>query len=174
MLAQALAPKAPSARTSVPTSRKAAHTMAFAPPGKVFSFSPGLGFENLQIKNARMNCEARNEMPASAMVSDICSSIGAPCVEMSSAIHQVCRRMGIAETIAITMMVTANIRAMVPHVGAFGFGRDSSTSPPPHDGGLDVCAYFALKVKSAFAACPPATVTFAVCVPRSSCHAVTV
>lgn len=34
--------------------------------------------------------------------------------------------------------------------------------------------YLALKVKSAFAAPPAATVTLAVWVPRSSCHAVTV
>jgi len=34
--------------------------------------------------------------------------------------------------------------------------------------------YLALKVKSAFAAPPAATVTLAVWVPKSSCHAVTV
>ena len=45
-----------------------------------------------------MNCDAKNEIPASAMVSDICSSMGAPWVEISSAIHHVCRRMGIADS----------------------------------------------------------------------------
>ena len=58
-------------------------------------------------------------MPASAIVSDICSSIGAPWVEMSSAVHQVCRTMGIAESMAIMMMVTANNFAMVPSHYAF-------------------------------------------------------
>src|ERR1035438_7069284 len=111
--AQALTPKTPSARTSVPTNRTAAHTIALAPPGKFLILSPGLGLENFQMKNARMNCEARNEIPASAIVSDICSSIGAPCVEISSGIHHVCRRIGIAEMIAIAMMVTAKNFAMM-------------------------------------------------------------
>jgi len=46
----ALTPKIPSASTSVPTSRKAAQTMAFAPPGKCLTFSPGREPENLQMK----------------------------------------------------------------------------------------------------------------------------
>src|SRR5580704_16597250 len=50
------------------------------------------------------------------MVSDICSSIRAPWVEMFSGATQVCRTMGIAEAIAITMMVTASNFAMShPH-----------------------------------------------------------
>src|SRR5208282_1303597 len=50
--------------------------------------------------------------------------------------------------------------------------------PPPDScrgrGFKTLSRYLPLKVKSAVAAAPPATVTFAVCVPRSSCHAVTV
>ncbi len=66
------------------------------------------------MKMASRICAARNEIPASAMVSDICSSIGAPWVEISCGSHHVCRRIGIAETIAITMMVTAKSFAMLP------------------------------------------------------------
>ena len=66
------------------------------------------------MKKAKMICEAKNEIPASAIVSDICSSIGAPWVEMSGAIHHVCRRMGIAEAIAITKIVTAKNFAILP------------------------------------------------------------
>src|SRR2546430_8385896 len=119
-LAQALTPNTPNARTSVPTRRKAAQTIALAPPGKCLVFSPGRGLENLQMKKPKMICEAKNEIPASAIVSDICSSIGAPWVEMSGAIHHVCRRMGIAEAIAITKIVTAKNFAMMPsHVAGY-------------------------------------------------------
>ena len=64
--------------------------------------------ENFQMKNARRNCEARNEMPASSMVSAYCSSIRWPCVEMSCGIGHMCITMGTAEAIAITMIVTAS------------------------------------------------------------------
>ena len=53
-------------------------TIALAPPGKFLIFVPGLRIGKFQMKIARINCAARNEMPASAMVSDICSSMGAP------------------------------------------------------------------------------------------------
>src|SRR5438128_11898312 len=88
--------------------------MALAPPGKLLVFSPGRGLENLQMKKAKLICEAKNEIPASAIVSDICSSLGAPWVEMSGAIHHVCRRMGIAAALAIPKIVTAKSFAMMP------------------------------------------------------------
>jgi hypothetical protein len=47
------------------------------------------------------------------MVSDICSSIICPWVEMSSGATQVWSRMGIADAIAITMMVIAKNFAMM-------------------------------------------------------------
>jgi len=109
-----LAPKAPSARTSVPTSKLAPSTIAVAPPGKFLIFAPGLELENIQMKTASRIWDARKEIPASAIVSDICSSIAAPCVEISGAIHHVCRTMGIADRIAITMIVTAKNFAMSP------------------------------------------------------------
>src|SRR4029077_4681669 len=74
----------------------------------------GRTLENCQMKIARMICAARNESPASTIVSDICSSIRAPWVEMFSGATQVCRTMGIAEAIAITMMVTESNFAMSP------------------------------------------------------------
>ena len=111
-LAQAFTPKIPRAMTSKPTTSNAAITKPLAPPGKFLIFALGPGLENFQMKIARTNCAARKEIPASAMVSDICSSIKAPCVEMSSGATQVCRKMGIAERIAITMMVTAKNFAM--------------------------------------------------------------
>ena len=49
------------------------------------------------------------------MVSDICSSISGPWVEISTGGSQVCNTMGTAEAIAITMMVTANNFAIAPH-----------------------------------------------------------
>ena len=51
-------------------------------------------------------------MPASAIVSAYCSSISGPCVEISWGKCQVCITMGIAEPIAIRMIVTANIFAI--------------------------------------------------------------
>src|SRR5580692_6883285 len=169
--AQALTPQTPSPTTSVPTNRTAAHTIALAPPGKFLILPPGLGLDNFQMKNARMNCEARNEIPASAIVSDICSSIGAPCVEISSAIHHVCRRIGIAEMIAIAMMVTAKNFAMMLrppaglcHPGLVSF-RPQRLQHYPARTQTDPTSYFALKVKSAVPALPAATVTFCVWVP---------
>ena len=50
-------------------------TNPLAPPGSLPIFASFGRLENFQIKMARMNCAARNEIPASAMVSDICSSI---------------------------------------------------------------------------------------------------
>src|SRR5216684_9113098 len=87
-LAQAFTPKTPRARTSAPTNSKAAITKALAPPGKLLIFESGRGFENCQMKRAKINCAARKEIPASAMVSDICSSIRDPWVEMSSGATQ--------------------------------------------------------------------------------------
>src|SRR5437870_9755403 len=61
-----------------------------------------------------MICEAKNIIPASAILSYICTSICAPWVEMSGAIHHVCRRMGISEAIATTKIVTAKNFAILP------------------------------------------------------------
>ena len=107
MLAQALVPKAPSASTSMPTTITAAATRPRAPPGKLLIFSPLGRLENLQMKNPRTSCAARKQIPASTIVSDICSSISGPWVEMSTGGSQMCSTMGIAEAIAITMIVTA-------------------------------------------------------------------
>ena len=56
------------------------------------------------------------EMPASAIVSEVCSSIKAPCVDISSGATHVCRKMGIAERIAITTMVTAKSFPILPPI----------------------------------------------------------
>src|SRR5437667_12804262 len=138
-LAQALTPNTPNARTSVPTRRKAAQTIALAPPGKLLVFSPGRGLENLQMKKAKMICEAKNEIPASAIVSSISSSIGAPWVAMSGAIHHVCRRMGIAEAIAITKLVTAKnfvilTSRLAGYRSSFLALFQSDCSPSPKEG----------------------------------------
>ncbi len=88
-------------------------------------------------------------MPASAMVSDICSSIGAPWVEMSSAIHQVCRRIGIAERIAITMIVTAKNFPMISSPCArlsCGFLRTPQSRPWSH-GGFQLNPVFSLSLE---------------------------
>src|SRR5208283_2114394 len=97
----------------MPTTSKAAITKPLAPPGNFLIFASGPWLENFQMKKARMNCAARNEIPASAIVSDICSSISRPCVEMSSGAAQVCSRTGIADKIAMIMMVTAKNFAML-------------------------------------------------------------
>ena len=77
--AHAFAPKAPRARTSTPTRMMAASTRPLAPPGKVLSFRCRLrGLENFQMKMAKMICAARNDTPASIMVSDIWLSIMCP------------------------------------------------------------------------------------------------
>src|ERR1700691_1786174 len=110
-LAHAFTPNTPNARHSVPTSRKAAITNPAAPPGKFLTLAPGLGLENFQMKKPSRNCEARNEMPASHIVSLYCSSIRWPCTEMSCGMGHMCITMGIADAIAITMIVTANIFA---------------------------------------------------------------
>ena len=110
-----------------------------------------------------MNCPARNDKPASAIVSDICSSISAPWVEMSGAIHHVCRRIGIAEAIAIAKIVTAKNFAMVSRFGSkvsswpIGVGCRTLRDSPSSCG---VGSYLALKAKSAFAGAPAVTVTF--------------
>src|ERR1700722_1552171 len=111
-LAQAFEPKTPKAKTSVPTSKNAAATRPAAPPGKLLIFSPGFGVENFQIKNAKRNCEARNEMPASSIVSAYCSSINWRCVEISCGSGHRCITMGTAEAIAMRIMITANIFAI--------------------------------------------------------------
>src|SRR5271167_3132344 len=86
--------------------------MVVAPPGKLLILSLALGLENFQMKKASRNCEARNEMPASSMVSAYCSSMRWPWVEISGGIGHMCMTMGIAEAIAITTMVTASIFAI--------------------------------------------------------------
>src|ERR1700720_110112 len=112
--AHAFTPKIPRARTSTPTTSRAAITRALAPPGKLFSFAAGPRLEYCQINRASRNWAARNERPASAIVSDICSSIRWPWVEMSSGATQVCRKIGIAERIAImTMVIAKNFALMV-------------------------------------------------------------
>src|SRR5580658_8494027 len=111
-LAHAFTPNTPNARHSVPTSRKAAITSPAAPPGKFLILVPGSGLENFQMKKPSRNCEARNEMPASHMVSLYCSSIRCPCTEISCGIGHMCITIGIADAIAITTIVTANIFAM--------------------------------------------------------------
>ena len=78
MLAHALVPKIPSAKTSIPTTMTAAATKPRAPPGKLLIFSFLGRSENLQMKKPRTNCAARKQMPASTMVSDICSSMRPP------------------------------------------------------------------------------------------------
>src|SRR5499427_5660511 len=130
MLPHALAPKKPRARTSVPTKKIAPSTIAFAPPGKLLIFAPGLALENIQMKTASRIWDARKEIPASAIVSDICSSIGAPCVEISGAIHHVCRTMGIADRIAITIMVTAKNLPMSPSLVLVGLTSGDSHGYP--------------------------------------------
>jgi hypothetical protein len=112
-LAQALVPKIPKARTSVPTNRNAAITKPLAPPGSFPIFASLGRLEYFQMKIARMNCAARNEIPASAIVSDICSSIRCPWREMSCGAGHECRRIGIAEAIAIKIMVAAKNLAMI-------------------------------------------------------------
>jgi len=59
------------------------------------------------MNKANRICEIRKEIPASAMVSDVCSSISPPWVEMLAGGSQVWRTMGIADAIAITMIVIA-------------------------------------------------------------------
>src|SRR5581483_68449 len=111
--AQAFRPKTPRARTSKPTRMTAAPTRVVAPPGKFPMVAVGLRPENFQIKIPNRICAARNDTPASTIVSAICSSIRAPCVEMSCGGTQVCRMMGTAEAIAINTSVTANSLAMI-------------------------------------------------------------
>src|SRR5580658_8973814 len=106
---------------------------------------------------------------------------------MSCGIGHMCITIGIAEAIAIRMIVTANIFAISPRLLA-GIVRPFLNNAAAYKrcGGLDFeivalvlrstlsVLYFALKVKSAFADPPAATVTFWFCVPAASCQAVTV
>src|SRR5580700_7123603 len=95
----------------------AAITKPLAPPGKVLTLPVSDGFlENCQIKMPSRICAARKETPASIMVSDICSSMSPPCVEMSAGGSQVCKTKGTAEAIAMMIMVTANSLPIVPRV----------------------------------------------------------
>src|SRR5260370_4195855 len=114
--AHAFTPKTPRARTSTPTTRRAAITKALGPPGKLLSFVSATRFENCQTKNANRSCAARKDIPASAIVSDICSSIKCPCVEMSAGASHVCMTMGIADTIAITTIVIAKNLPILPRL----------------------------------------------------------
>src|SRR5690349_21208759 len=114
--AHALTPKTPRARTSTPTTSRAAITRALAPPGNFLSLDSVPRFENCQTKNAKRSCAARKEIPASAMVSDICSSIRCPCVEISAGASHVCIKIGIADRIAMTMIVIAKNLPIIPHL----------------------------------------------------------
>ena len=72
------------------------------------------------MKYPRISWDARKQMPASTIVSDICSSIILPCTEMSAGGSQMCKTMGTAEAIAMTMMVNANNFAIGASFTAFG------------------------------------------------------
>src|ERR1700733_6046497 len=167
-------------------------TRPIAPPGKFLVLVPGFTLENFQMKKASRNCDARNETPASTIVSAYCSSIRGPWVEISSGKCQVFITMGIAEPIAISTIVTANIFAISLRLlarpastfdriaAAFDCGDyDSVELRTSIKLVLQSLFYFALKVKSAVPGLPAATVTFwvwVVCVRfgLSSCQAVTV
>jgi hypothetical protein len=83
--------------------------------------------------------------------------------------------MGIADTIAITKIVIAKNFAMLPSPETVLLLAGSvSASRRPKTAAHESQFHFPLKVKSAFAGAPPETATFAVCVPRVSCQAVTV
>src|SRR5258706_2446665 len=102
---------------------------------------------------------------------------------MSCGIGHMCITMGIAEAIAIRIIVTANTFAIVvlPSRRVWSgllSNRRSVTCGDSGDSGAATSRrfsfYFALKVKLAAAAAPAATVTFCVLVPAASLHAVNV
>src|SRR5579859_4745852 len=115
-VAQAFVPNAPRASTSAPTSTSAAPTSPLAPPGKVFLFPSPLDPANCQMNMASSICAARNDTPASIMVSSLWLSIRCPWVETSAGGSQVCITTGIAEAIAITMIVTARNLPIALHL----------------------------------------------------------
>src|SRR5258708_9849138 len=96
------------------------------------------------MNKAGMSCGGGKATPASAMVSDICSSIKYPWVEISSGATQVCLRIGIAERIAITTMVIAKNFAILasPSGSCRAFhgcakmaaGPEPADDPPPQYG----------------------------------------
>src|ERR1035438_4669435 len=130
IIAQAFEPNAPKARTSTPTTTIAAITKPLAPPGKVLIFPSRRGLENCQMKIAKRICPPRNETPASSIVSDICSSISPPCVETSAGASHVCNMKGIAEAIAITMIVTAsNLPMARASAGKIPLNTDPKSRP---------------------------------------------
>src|SRR5258706_8847130 len=101
---------------------------------------------------------------------------------MSCGMGHMCITMGIAEAIAIRMIVTANTFAIVvlPSGRVWSGLLSNRRSVNCGDSGDSGAAtarrfsfYFALKVKLAAAAAPAATVTFFVWVPAASCPAVT-
>jgi hypothetical protein len=67
---------------------------------------------------------------------------------------------GAKQATALLFRVTSYVLTKVRALAIAGCGR--------------IGAYFALNVKSSLVELPAATVTFAVCVPSSSCHALTV
>ena len=146
--------------TSAPTRTKAAITKPLAPPGKFLILRPGLGLENCQMKMARMNWAARNEIPASAMVSDICSSIR--CAMRRDVLG---RHPGVAEdgNRGRDCDYDDGDRKEFRHDASppAGFSADCCEAPLARRSGLDAF-YFALNVKSAVAGLPAATVTFCV------------
>jgi len=113
--------KCPRAITSAPTRSKAPITSPLAPPGNFIILASGPRFENFQIKIARMNCAARKADPGLGhrlrhLRIDQCA-----CVEISSGASQVCSRIGIAERIAMMMIVIAKNLAMM--IASTGFNR---------------------------------------------------
>ena len=89
-------------------------TIILAPPGKFLSFPPSLRSANFQTNIARTNCARRKEIPASAMVSDNCSSIWWPWVEISSGITYMWVTIGYADANAIITRTIANSLPMTP------------------------------------------------------------
>src|SRR5579864_668228 len=127
---QALTPNTPSASTSVPTSRNAPITRPMAPPGKFLIRAPGLTSENFQMNSPSKIWPARKAMPASTMVSAICSSIKWPWTETSAGATHVCITMGTADRTAIRMMVTARILPIVPASARPAAGINLVVEPP--------------------------------------------
>ena len=81
--------------------------------------------------------------------------------------------MGIAEIMAISMRATAKILA-IAFLACALLACGKAAAIEADSGHRTGSSLFALNVKSAVAGSRPATVTFWVCVPYSSCHAVTV
>ena len=168
-------------------------TRPLAPPGS-FSIFASLGrLENFQMKNARMNCAARNEIPASAMVSDICSSIRCPwsrdvlrrrpgmsqdgdrrsncnyddrhCKELR---HDVSFPPASISGFALNRSAQANRRPLLCQSAL------NQSSERLRSESVTRTLSLRLEREIGGSGLAAATVTFAVCVPYSSCQAVTV